>query len=241
MTEELRLHWALHEVDEQAVACEQALAKHPEQRQTVATRVAAAKQVVVAIDKRLAESAARRRTLDGDIAAFDVQVKRFEKQLESVTDQKQFEAVTHEIAAVKAKRDVLETDVLERLEAEDKDTTARPDKAHTLERAEAEALALTTKLDAEASARKATLATLDTRRADAAAQLDAGARSRYERLRVGRAGRAVAGIDQGACGACHRTLPPAALQEARRRERLVTCDGCGRFVMLASEGSAPRE
>ncbi len=237
MTEELRLHWILHEVDEQAVVCEAALAKHPEQRKAADAKVAAARSAVAAIDKRLAESAARRRTLDGDIAAFDVQVKRFEKQLESVTDQKQFEAVQHEIAAVRGKRDVLETEVLERLEAEEKDTAARPEKATTLERAIADALALTTKLDAEAAALKTELAALDTRRAETVAQLAAPARSRYERLRAGRAGRAVAGVDQGACGACHSALSPAGLQAARRREALVTCDGCGRFVMLAPEGS----
>lgn len=237
MTEDLRLHWALHVIDEQAVACEAALAKHPEQRKTVESKVASAKAALAAIDKRLTDSALRRRTLDGDIAAFDVQVKRFEKQLESVTDQKQFEAVNHEIAAVRAKRDVLETEVLERLEAEEKDTAARPEKATALERATAEALAVTTKLDSEAAALKAELATLDAKRAATVAQLDPPARSRYERLRTGRAGRAVAAVEQGACGACHSALSPAGLQAARRREGLVTCDGCGRFLMLAPEGA----
>lgn len=237
MTEDLRLHWALHVVDEQAVVCEAALAKHPEQRKAVDAKVAAAKAALAALDKRLADSALRRRALDGDIAAFDVQVKRFEKQLESVTDQKQFEAVNHEIAAVRAKRDVLETEVLERLEAEEKDTAARPEKATALERATAEALAVTTKLDAEAAALKTELASLDARRAETVAKLDPPSRSRYERLRAGRAGRAIAAVEQGACGACHSALSPAGLQAARRREGLVTCDGCGRFMMLAPEGS----
>ncbi|MCE9626929.1 MAG: hypothetical protein K8R56_03310 [Candidatus Eisenbacteria bacterium] len=239
MTEDLRLHWALHVLDEQAVACEAALAKHPEQRKLVDSKLAAAKSALAAIDKRLADSAARRRTLDGDIAAFDVQVKRFEKQLESVTDQKQFEAVNHEISAVRAKRDVLETEVLERLEAEEKDTAARPEKATALERAAADAQALNSKLDGEAAALKAELATLEAQRTATAAQLDPPSRSRYERLRTGRAGRAIAAVEQGACGACHSSLSPAGLQAARRREGLVTCDGCGRFMMLPPEGSGP--
>jgi predicted nucleic acid-binding Zn-ribbon protein len=45
----------------------------------------------------------------------------------------------------------------------------------------------------------------------------------------------VAALHNGACGACFRALPPAALQEARRRERLLSCDGCGRFLMLPPE------
>ncbi len=237
MTEELRLHWVLHEVDEQAVTCEQLLAKHPEQRRALETRLAAARHALATLDQRVADSVKRRRGLDGEIAAFDVQVKRFEVQLQSVTDQKQFEAVQHEISAVRAKRDVPETEVLELLDAEERAAAARPEKAYALERLEHEGRTLFAKLDSESAVLLAERATLDARRAETAARLDAGTRSRYERLRAGRAGRAVAAVANGACGACFRALPPALLQEARRRERLLNCDGCGRFMMLPPEDS----
>ncbi len=237
MTEELRLHWVLHEVDEQAVTCEQALAKHPEQRKGLEARLAAARNALATLDQRVADSVKRRRVLDGEITAFDAQVKRFEVQLRSVTDQKQFEAVQHEIAAVRAKRDVPETEVLERLDAEERAAAARPEKTHALERLEHEGRTLFAKLDAESAVLLAERAKLDERRAETVARLDAGTRSRYERLRAGRAGRAVAAVANGACGACFRALPPALLQEARRRERLLSCDGCGRFMMLPPEDS----
>src|SRR5207302_11231052 len=64
--------------------------------------------------------------------------KRFEQQLLAVTNQHQFEAMQHEIAGVRRKRDVLETEALERMEAEEREAAARPEKAHALERAEAE-------------------------------------------------------------------------------------------------------
>lgn len=232
MTEELRVHWALHEIDEQAVVREHALSLHPEQRRAVATRLAAAEQALAALDQRVAESAKRRRVLDGEIAAFDVQQKRFETQLQSVTDQKQFEAVRHEIAAVRAKRDVLETEALERLEAEEQESVRRPERVTALERAQTEAAAVVSRLDAESATLRHELAALEARRADAVARLEPAARNRYERLRTGRAGRAVAAVQNHACGACHHALPPAAQQEAKRRERLVSCDGCGRLLML---------
>jgi len=238
VTEELRLHWGLHEIDEQAVAREHVLAKHPEARREHAARVTAARAAVQAIDQRLADSLKRRRVLDGEIAAYDVQQQRFEQQLLSVTTQHQLEAMQHEIAAVRAKRDVLENEALERLDAEERDTKARPEKAHALERAEAEAQSTLARLDAEAATIKAELVALEARRAETAAALPAAARTRYEKLRAGRAGRAVAAIENGACGGCHRGLPPHALQEARRREKLLLCDGCGRLLMLAPEPGA---
>jgi predicted nucleic acid-binding Zn-ribbon protein len=237
VTEELRLHWDLHEIDEQAVTREQALAKHPEQRRAHEARVAAAKAALAALDQRVAESVKRRRVLDGEIAAYDVQQKRFEQQLLSVTDQKQFEAMQHEIAAVRAKRDVLETDALERLDFEERAAAERPEKAHVLERAEAEAAVLFARLDAETATLRTELAGLDARRAEVEAKLAPAARARYEKLRAGRGGRAVAAVTQGACGGCFRGLSPAALQEARRREKLLTCESCGRLLVLPPEGT----
>ena len=235
MTEELRLHWTLHEIDEQAVAREQALAKQPEARREQTARVNAARAVIAAIDQRLADSQKRRRVLDREIAAYDVQQHHFEKQVLSVTTQHQLEALQHEIAAVRAKRDVLETEALERLDAEERDMKVRPEKAHALERAEAEASTTLARLDTEAATLKAELASLEARRAETAGSLPPATRTRYEKLRAGRAGRAVAAIVNGACGGCHRGLPPAGLQEARRREKLLVCDGCGRLLMLAPE------
>ena len=239
MTEELRLHWALHEIDEQAVAREHALAKQPEARREQTARVNAARTAVAAIDQRLTDSQKRRRTLDREIAAYDVQQHHFEKQVLAVTTQHQLEALQHEIAAVRAKRDVLETEALEKLDGEERDTKARPEKAHALERAEAETTTTLARLDTEAARIKSELATLEAKRAEVAGALPPATRTRYEKLRAGRAGRAVAAIENGACGGCHRGLPPAALQEARRREKLLVCDGCGRLLMLAPEpGSA---
>jgi predicted nucleic acid-binding Zn-ribbon protein len=235
VTEELRLHWALHEIDEQAVTREQTLAKQPETRREQAARVTAARAAVAAIDQRLADSTRRRRVLDREIAAYDVQQQRFEQQLLSVTTQHQLEAMQHEIAAVRAKRDVLENEALERLEAEERDMKSRPEKAHVLERAETEASAVLARLDAEAAVLKAELASLQARRAEAGAALPPASAMRYEKLRAGRAGRAVAAVENGACGGCHRGLPPAILQEARRREKLLVCDGCGRLLMLPPE------
>jgi len=239
VTEELRVHWDLHETDEQSVSREQQLARHPELRRAHEVKIAAARAALAALDQRVATALHRRRALEQDIQAFDVQQKRFDQQLLAVTDQKQYLAVQHEIAAVRAKRDTLETEALELLDQEERETKARPEKAHALERAETEARAAFELLDAEAVKLRAELATLEADRQRASSQLPAPSRQRYERLRTGRAGRAVAAIDHNACGACHRGLPPAGLQAARRRDALLVCDGCGRLMLLPPEDVAP--
>ena len=239
MTVELRVHWELHETDEQSVSREQQLARHPELRRAHEAKVAAARAVLTAIDQRLAAALQRRRALERDITAFDAQQKHFEQQLQAVTDQKQYLAVQHEIAAVRAKRDTLETQALELLEQEERESKMRPEKAHVLERAESDSRAAFEALDAEAVKLRGELAALEADRQRACAQLPLASRQRYERLRSGRSGRAVAAIDHNACGACHRGLPPAGLQAARRRDALIVCDGCGRLMLLPPDDASP--
>ena len=55
MTDELRVHWVLHETDEQSVAREQQLARHPELRRAHAAKVAAARAALASLDQRIAE------------------------------------------------------------------------------------------------------------------------------------------------------------------------------------------
>jgi predicted nucleic acid-binding Zn-ribbon protein len=235
---ELSLHWALHEIDEEAVRHEAERGKLPEQRRALDARVAGERGKLAAIDAEAARLERRRRELERDIAGFEAQEKRFKTQLDAVTDQKQYTAVQHEIATVAGKRSDLETQALTVMEGEERAAADRPHAAELLAKAERETADTRTRLDADETRHAARLAELDARRAEVVAQLEPAMRSRYERTRTARAGRAVAAIEKGACGGCFRGLAPHALQEARKREHVVLCDGCGRLLVLPPEDAA---
>lgn len=236
MNDELRQHWALRTLDDEAARLASDQAKIPALRRMHETRVTAARRALEVGDARAASANQQRRALERDIAAFDVQEKRFEQQLAAVTDQKQFEAVQHEIAAVRAKRSDIETTALEQLEIEEQCAAEGPSLAAVLERATQEASAANAAWDAEEAAARARTTDLDVQREAISANLSQSARNAYTRLRGARDGRAIAAIENGACGACFHSLSPHAAQEARKRERLLPCDGCGRLLMLAPAG-----
>jgi predicted nucleic acid-binding Zn-ribbon protein len=241
VNDELRLHWALHEIDEEAVRHEAERGKLPEQRRALDARVTSERNKLAAIDTEATKLERRRRELERDIAGFEAQEKRFKTQLDAVTDQKQYTAVQHEIATVAGKRSDLETEALTVMDGEERAATDRPHAAELLAKAERETADTRAKLDAEEARHSSRLAELDARRAEAIAQLEPPMRSRYERTRAARAGRAVAAIEKGACGGCFRGLAPHGLQEARKREHMVLCDGCGRLLMLPPEDAAPAD
>lgn len=235
MADDLPLHWILHEIDEEAVRHEAELAKLPEQRRHHETRIAAEKRRVDASARRDAELLVRRRELERDIAAIETQEAKYRKQLDAVTNQHQFEAVQHEIAGVVAKRSALETEALTVMEEEDRLAAERPALETALAKAEREGAVAFTRLDAETVRLGGLCAALDARRADAAAKLESPARSRYERARALRGGRGIVELLNGSCGGCFSGQAPHALQEARKRDHLLTCDGCGRLLMLRPE------
>lgn len=232
MTDEVRLHWKLHELDEESARHAAELAKLPEARRVVEARVRAAKAALEALDARLAELQRQRREREREADALLANERHFESQRASVKNQQQFEAIELEIARVRDRRSDAETAALTLLESEEATATARPDAAQALQQAERDAADAGAKLEASEAAQRSAIQALEVRRSAALESLPPAARQRYERLRGTRGGRPVAAIDKQACGACFRGLSPHALQEARRAETLLVCDGCGRLMLL---------
>ena len=86
--------------------------------------------------------------------------------------------------------------------------------------------------EAQASER---LASIETERQVELNALPPATRSRYERILVSREGRAVVPVIKNACGGCYRGQPPQILQELRRADRVLLCEGCGRMMVLPPE------
>jgi predicted nucleic acid-binding Zn-ribbon protein len=118
------------------------------------------------------------------------------------------------------------------MDAEQQLVGLRPELERALAGVEAEAAERTRQLEDEERAQRREVEGIEARRGDLMGRLPQTTRSRYERTRASRDGRAVVPIVKGACGGCFRGQSPQVLQEARRGDRVLACDGCGRLVML---------
>ena len=237
MTPELERLWVLHGLDEQVIAGQQALAKLPPRRAEAERMVAAERAALEQARSRAAALQRERRDLEREAGALSEQERRFQGQLAGVKKNDEYQALLHEIAVVKQKRSDLETGILMKLEDEEALAASQPALEQALVAAEAHARATAAAVDAEEAAHRAQVAALDARRAEALEGLSPAVRSRYERIRASREGRAVVPIVKGACGGCFRGQPPQVLQEARRGDRLLQCDGCGRLLIQPPEAT----
>ena len=145
------------------------------------------------------------------------------------------EALQHEIDAARQQRSDLETQVLVQLEAEDHELTERPVLERALAAAEKESAGRLGLIEAEERADRERAAAFEAERQKLVEGLPPALRSRYERIRVSKEGRALVPILKGACGGCFRGQPPQVVQEARKRDRVLICDGCGRMLLWPPE------
>jgi predicted nucleic acid-binding Zn-ribbon protein len=231
VTGDLHRLWNLHGLDEEAARLRAALTQHPAEKKAAEARLAEERAAVEVNRTTVSASQKQRRELERQADAFTVEEKKFQGQLANVKKNEEYQALLHEIEMVKAKRSDLETQVLEQLETEERLVAERPALEAALAKAETEVREKIAKIEAlEAEARRA-LEAIDSRRAAELRELEAPTKSRYERIHSSRQGQAVVAVDKNACGGCYRALPPQALQEARKRDRLMTCEGCGRLLI----------
>ena len=180
---------------------------------------------------RLGEAQKQRRDLEREASALGEQERHFQQQLPAIKKNEEYTALLHEIEATRQKRSELETRILLRMEEEEREQQERPALEQALKSAEAEAATRAKLIDADEAAEREKLGALEARREANLRDLPPATRARYERVHGSRDGRAVVAILKGACGGCYRTLPPAVLQEARRRDRMMSCEGCGRLMV----------
>lgn len=238
MTEELQALWSLHQLDEELVVAQEALAKHPEERKSIEKHLAEERTHLERHKKAVHDHQLKHRELEKDISALEVEERKYASQLPMVKKNEEYQALLHEISLTKTKRSERETDLLMRMEEESRLSSQGPTIERALKQAEQETADRMAAIAAEEQREKEAVEALQARRREQIARLPANTKTRYERIHGSRGGRAVVPIlPKGACGGCFRGQPPQVLQEARRGDRVLLCDGCGRMMVWPPEGA----
>jgi predicted nucleic acid-binding Zn-ribbon protein len=236
VTEEIDRLWNLKGLDEQLLEARAALIKFPEQRKALEARAAEEKAKLDQVLARTADAQKKRRELERDADGVGEQERKFASQLPAVKKNEEYQALLHEISASKARRSEIETQILLQMDVEESLAREKPVAEKALQAAQAELSGRRSEIDAAEKSAEARVAEIQSRRDAEMAGLPAATRSRYERTHAARAGQAVVPILKGACGGCFRAQPPQSLQEGRKRDRILICDGCGRILIWPPEG-----
>ena len=177
------------------------------------------------------ELAKRRKEQEVELEANGDKIAKYQTQMFQVKSNREYEALQHEIDALKEKSSQLEDEILATLEraeevskaivAEEKDLTAETERA---KREEAE-------LDGRLKELQEAIALKSSERDSLASDLDPILLKRYDRIRRSKGGLAVTSVENGACGGCHRRIPPHEMQNLKKDDKIITCEGCGRIII----------
>jgi uncharacterized protein len=187
-------------------------------------------EVRLAIDGEAREQ----RRLEHDIETLEQKAAAEEKRMYdgSIVNQKELEALQHEIANIKQRRGRFEDDLLERME--------RLEELQRLAREAEEALAAArerretvgAQSQAELERMAADLADLRTARDKLSPEVDEELLELYEELRRSKKGVGAAAVIDGVCQGCHQTLS-AVERERLKHADIKRCEYCRRILVFA--------
>ncbi|MCG2676659.1 C4-type zinc ribbon domain-containing protein [bacterium] len=172
----------------------------------------------------------KRRHEERELEAREIELKKYQRQLYEVKDNKAYAALEEEIALTKEKNEAAEEEILKFLEIEEgrikeikEIEEGVKEEKRKLSREEEKAKQETEVLDQE-------IAKINITRQEIAKRVSPSPLSRYEKLRRGKGGLAIVPLEGSSCGGCHMNLPPQIVSEVKKGKRFVVCENCNRIL-----------
>jgi predicted nucleic acid-binding Zn-ribbon protein len=224
--------FALQEIDVQRDA-RRAIIADIESRLGETDELEEARESVEDADAVLERLRRRQRELDTQLADLDGKIAPVEKRLYdgSVRNPKELTDLQKDLESQKARRGEVEDQGLALLESVEGAARGLDEARKALANTEAAWQADQKSLQASKAKAEAEYESLDGQRAHFTKSMDPSALGRYEQLRVGKQGRAVARVERGICHGCRLTLPTHLTQRLRTGVELVQCPSCDRILV----------
>lgn len=176
----------------------------------------------------------RQHKLDGELDLLMTKIKKEKEKLFSGTimNPKELTGINEEIQSLEKKRDEMETEDLELMDAIDLAGTEVETTGKTLEEASGRLKAAKSDYDAELEDLKGQIKVLEEDRDLIKGELDPETVELYDKLLKNKAGLAVVKIDQGRnCGGCHVEFSMSQVDRFQHEEGYFRCEFCQRILV----------
>ncbi|MFH0941719.1 MAG: hypothetical protein V1823_01675 [Chloroflexota bacterium] len=192
-----------------------------------------AKADLAALAERLEGMSREQQTLEWEIDDHSGKIAGLEKKLYGgkVSNPRELAGLQQDAEAIKKRRHQAEDRALEVMEQRELTATGIKSRRDELAGMEKVWRAEQAVLEKEAGELSARIESLERRREELKAGLEAALSELYEKLRAQK-GKAVASVEQGICQGCRISLSQAQLRQVRTGG-LVHCGNCGRVLYLA--------
>lgn len=236
MEQTLRKLLELQAVDSELTQLQKLRGNLPQLVEEIREKLAALQKNYGTEQETLDSTIKQRLGCEGNVKSLNEQLAKYNEQLYNVKNNKEYDALTDEIETKEKEIGELETRILEFYDIEETLKTSVQNLNEQIEvlkqELEAKEIDLNARLEQTSSKEKV----LDVQRKELATKLSRPIYSTYERIRKGKNGLAVAGIENGICTGCSGNLPPQIGLEIRKMNQLIYCQTCGRFLIWHTNG-----
>jgi len=177
----------------------------------------------------------RRRSFERVLEETQDRIRRHKAQLLNVKTNREYSALITEITVGENKVSQYEEKVFDALNQSEELVEEIKELEKTLLEEKRKFEEKKTSLEKQLDEIKKSLVAKESKRKSVEATINSLILGKYERIREKRGGIAVVPVQGSVCSGCHTFLPPQFVNEIRRRQRLLTCEQCGRILIWKEE------
>ncbi|HUT24764.1 MAG TPA: C4-type zinc ribbon domain-containing protein [Sumerlaeia bacterium] len=232
MNPKLKALLQVQEADAEIHRIQRELERYPSLRRTREGDVERARKQIEEAREAMKGLERRVRQTEAEVREWREALRRFAAQQASVKTQKEYEALTHEMAETERKISEADEQGLAYVEEEERLSERLADLERNLETRGSACEQESQRLAEREAEKSALLAEFQAKRRQMAEQVDRDLLHQYERLREHHLENYVVPIVDENCGGCHMRILPRRLQEISRPDAIVRCDSCHRFLYV---------
>jgi uncharacterized protein len=185
------------------------------------------------------EITAARKKAERELAEGEVRIRNKRMRLTLVRNEKELQALTHEIESSKETNQRLESELLAAMEGADARTARIKELTEAIAKGRADLAAAEKEIAAEVEELKSNIGKHRKSREKVAETIDANLLARYQMIFNRRAGVAVALAKGGTCQGCRMRLPPQLYNEIQKHRQIHFCPNCQRVLYYEEQAEKP--
>ncbi|MBI2441732.1 MAG: hypothetical protein HYV35_10220 [Lentisphaerae bacterium] len=223
----------VQERDCRIARCRQELDDIPSRKQSAESKLADDRAALEKAQATLKARLAAIKNAEVEIETIRQQVAKLREQQFQIKSNEEFKVLNKEIAGLQEKIKLREDNELELMESAEQAQREANNLKTQLGGAETTVRGECRQLDERHKNLEAEMQQLLQERQGLATVVPADWLTHYTRVMENRRDIALVSLEGNACGACHMTLPPHILQEAKWAAEIITCSFCGRLLYFS--------
>jgi uncharacterized protein len=238
LREEIKRLIALQAIDQEQRSQEQELSKITARVDDLQARVDQSAAELEQLKSQEREAALARRELERTLAEGEVQIRNKRMRLSLIKNERELQALGHEVEVLKESNQRLEAELLTRMDGGDQQAGRMEELSEALERDRTEVAQAQKENAGQIEELQARLGARRAEREQLAAQIGENLRQRYDVIFGRRGGFAVVPVKSGTCQGCRMRIPPQLFNQIQRYDAIHFCPNCQRILYYEPDKEA---